>query len=160
MTTYSNQADFGGSLMYNINEMTGFMLSENTDDAAHKYSDVIAPGNNTYNDYITNQAAQGFTQLGGVTGANTTYRAILTQAQYEEGDWFVGGQTWLPWFPPPSDGQGGYIYRHDWQNTVYFNKARSAVLIPTATTVAKIGGIGLVTFFVGKLAIKELYKRS
>ena len=158
MTTFTNKADFIGSLMYNINEMTYFIFSSNTDDQAHKYSDLY-PNAGNYTNYITGVNDTTFTQGGGITGANTTYTDQLRPDQYEAGDWFIFGLKFLPWFPPPSDEEGVHIYRYNWNHDIYFNKASTAVLIPTATTAAKIGGMAVITFVLGKLVVKIMNKR-
>lgn len=166
-TLITNQTDFTGSLMYNINVMTGYMINANTDEAAHKYSDMIESiGTTGYEDYLTGIKDPTFTQHGGVTGPNTTYSHTMAQAEYETGDWFLMGKIWLPWFPPPSDGQGGYQKRSSWNGTTHtdttilFNKARSDVLIPTAITTAKLIGIGVVGLFTTKYVLKGIYDES
>lgn len=159
MTAYTNKADFGGSFMYNLSKISGFSLSPNTDDDAHMYSDLYAPGNNVYNDYITNISDDDFDQANGVTGGNSTYRDTLTQEQYEAGDWFVAGKTFLPWFAPASDGQGGYYSRHDWHNDIYFNKARKEILIPTITTAIKIGGSIFIVYLIGSKVLEKVFQK-
>ena len=155
MTTQQiNHSDFLGSLMYNINAMTGFALGGPSFADGQLYSDV-AYMNATMQDYIT--AKDATVDVGGyISGQDTTYRHVIPFDEWVEGNWFLFGQHWLPWLAPPQDPTDStkYIKRMNIKNEIKYNSARSDVLIPTMLSIAKLTGIGVGAWYGGKLLYK------
>ena len=139
------------------------MLGEPTDDEMKLYSDIVYSDGH-FIDYISGASMDGVVPGSGtnaLTGTNTTYLNNVTQQDWEDGDWFLFGMTFLPWFPMPADpnNPGGYIRRNNASYETKFNKARVAVLIPTGITVAKIAGVSLGAYYGSKLAYRMYKKR-
>lgn len=146
----TNNTDFAGSLMYNLNFLIG--TTPTLDDMV-KYSDVVY-NSGTYKDYVTLQPTTlDGTATSFISYDNTIYVYSEDEATYETGDWFLFGQTWLPFFPPPSV-NGQYQFRKRIDNQIYYNKARMGVLLPTMITVGKLAGITAGVYFGGKMAYK------
>ena len=160
----TNHASILGSMYYNVNELSGWMLSEPTDVEMRLYSDIVTGPGSSWIDYLNGDSIPSGYPPGPGTNAltydNTTYKNSLSQADWEKGDWFLFGMTFLPWFAPAPDPEtpGNYLRRDGHWETRY-NKMRSQVLIPTAITAAKIGGVGVGVYFGSKLANKMYKKR-
>jgi hypothetical protein len=155
----TNHSDLLGSIYYDVNAMSGFMLGEPTAAQVRLYSDIV--NTNGHTDYITGEA-QDVANMAALTYDDTTYLNNISKDEWEEGDWFLFGMKSLPWFPLPSDpnNPGGYIRRNNAKFETKFNKARSAVLIPTAITAAKIGGVVVGAYFASKMAYKMMKKKN
>ena len=135
-TIYTNKATFLGSVYYNLNELAGNLLGAPSTEDYFTYSDVV-DANGQAQDYITSQVKPDAWTL---ENDYTTTVWTVPEDEWEKGDWFLFGKTWLPWFPQPSDGNGNYLRRNDITQVTSFNKARWAVLMPTLMTIAKIAG--------------------
>ena len=155
-TLLTNHASIIGSLYYNINQVSGWMLGNPTDMEMMLYSDIVYVDGG-FSDYLTGTSIPSGFPPGSGTNAltydNSTYKHSLTQEEWEQGDWFLGGMTFLPWFAPaPDPNTPGNYLRRDGHFETRYNKMRSAVLIPTGITAAKIAGVGLGAYFGSKLA--------
>jgi hypothetical protein len=149
-----NHSDFMGSLFYNFNAMTGFALGGPSPTDGQLYSDVVFLNGGT-KDYVTGNDAT--VDVGGyIMSGDTTYQNIISRNEWEEGDWFLFGQHWLPMLAPPQDPNDStkYIRRNNASYETKFNSARSDVLMPTLMTFAKLAGIGIGTWYGGKLLYK------
>ena len=159
-TQSTNQSDLLGSIFYNFNQMTGWMLGDPSDVDIKLYSDIVIH-DGKHVDYITLAEATeppgaGFISL---TYDDTTYLNNVTQEEWEQGDWFLFGIKSLPWFPMPSDGAGGYLRRNNAGYVSRFNKARSSVLTPTLITAAKLTGASMGVYYGTKYGYRYISKR-
>lgn len=139
-TIYTNKATLMGSAYWKLNSSLGFLFGSPSEDDIFTYSDLIDGNDALMHDYITGEsisAAQTASLM--LYGDDTAHVWTVSQAEYEKGTWFLFGQTFLPWFPMPSDGNGEYLRRNNNAQVTSFNKLRMDVLTPTLMTVAKIG---------------------
>ena len=159
---YTNKADFFGSLMFNVNYMTGFLLGDPTAIQMQLHSDTCFHDSKQVNyislveDTVDYGDAPG---MGALVESDTHYMSALTDEEWAQGDWFLFGRTFLPWFAPPKGTNGGYVRRHDINYVTAFNKASFPVLIPTLVTAAKVGAavtaVGTASWYGYKYATKN-----
>ena len=144
----TNKADFVGSVFYNINRMTGYTFGVSPADH-YLYSDG-GTENGVLVDYITLEPLdeKGEDIISALTYDHTVWKRIFNEDDYYNGDWFLFGQTWLPWFaPPPTNDGKGWLRRGDPNDNSVSNKASIPVLIPTAMSAVKVLGITLAAYY-------------
>jgi len=156
-----NQSSFLGSVFYNINEMSGRLFYTPTADDYLMYSDLVWINNKLY-DYVTNELADESKDKFGDAYNELSYSKTVFASKFDENDFAKGGynllgMSWLPWFPPPKfQDSDAYIFRNTiGHGPVYFNKARSEVLMPTLMTAGKLAGITLLGWY----GAKFIYRR-
>jgi hypothetical protein len=157
ISTTSNSADFIGSLVYNVTTALG--LAPSMIDA-ELYSDVVYI-NHVLSDYVTGQATS--LDVGGyLMGDQATVAAYISREEWENGDWFLFGQKWLPWLAPPPNplGNSAYVRRDRFGAGTRYNSARMAVLIPTLLSFAKITGIGVTGWYASKYLIRYIAEKA
>jgi len=158
---YTNKADFFGSLMYNVNYMTGFLLGDPTAIQLQLHSDTCFHDGKQVNyiSLVEDTVDYGDPGVTALAYENTHYMNPMTDEEWAKGDWFLFGRTFLPWFAPPKGTNGGYVRRHDMNDVTAFNKASFPVLIPTLVTAAKVGAavtaVGAASWYGYKYATKN-----
>ena len=164
---FKNEADFLGSLYYNINAMTGFMLYTPDRQHAALYSDMMHTqplDGKTMTDYATGKTVTN-EEAGDIwkhLNYDETYKlAVMTPDEYKaiEPYYTLLGLSWLPWFPIPQDEKGNRLRRYDVKNRTRFNKARWEVLEPTLMTVGKLTAAALLGLSVVKFAFNQISRR-
>jgi len=164
----ANQADKWGSLKYNINHATGFLMGAPTPNDIFLYSDLVWSPAQTTVDYVT--FIKEYTDL--VNGANLTGQQRTRQypmdvERWQKGDWFIAGQTWLPWFAPPVNPDPKadpvleyYTMRTDDTFGLVYNQFSMPVLKPTLMSVAKLVGIGIGSYYGVKYGYRAAVRYS
>ena len=151
MSTTTNTSDFMGSLVYNITTSVGLAPSMSD---AELYSDVVYI-NDVLSDYITGQPTS--MDVGGyLDGDQSTVAAYISKEEWEQGDWFLFGQKWLPWLAPPTNplGNSDYVRRDRFGADTRYNSARIEVLGPTLVSAAKVAAIA----YAGVLTVREAFR--
>jgi hypothetical protein len=158
-TIYTNKASLMGSLYWNLNSSLGFLLGSPSDDDVFTYSDLVTDEaqDGGMQDYITSVPSNS-PFASSLSYNNTTRVWTVSQEEYEKGDWFLFGSTALPWFPPPSDGNGEYLRRNNNSQISSYNKLRMDVLTPTLMTAAKLGLPMAAVAAGGYFGYKKYYK--
>ena len=120
---YTNKADFFGSLMFNVNYMTGFLLGDPTAIQMQLHSDTCFHGGEQVNyiSLVEDTVDYGDPGIGALTFDDTHYMNPMTDEDWAKGDWFLFGRTFLPWFAPPKGTNGGYVRRNDSNDATAFN---------------------------------------
>jgi len=165
MTT--NTADFMGSLSYNLNSALGFTLGDPTQTEIVLYSDLVWTPNSDHTfriavDYWSRVEREiekeDWSALEGDAGYTTG--VDLTKDDWQDGDWFLGGLKWLPWFAPPPhrSKKDTYVIRFNDLHQIMYNPLSMPVLQPTMMSMAKLAGIGLGTYFTLVMSYKLLVK--
>ena len=158
---YTNKADFFGSLMYNVNYMTGFLLGDPTAIQLQLHSDTCFHDGKQVNyiSLVEDTVDYGDPGITALAYENTHYMNPMSDEEWAQGDWFLFGRTFLLWFAPPKGTNGGYVRRHDMNDVTAFNKASFPVLIPTLVTAAKVGAavtaVGAASWYGYKYATKN-----
>ena len=81
-----NHTGFGGSIMYNINAMSGFAMGKPTMSDGQLYSDVVWIDSST-KDYIAGEDPT--VDVGGyIQGDDTTYKIIISREEWAEDNGF------------------------------------------------------------------------
>jgi len=162
----SNSTDLAGAFLYNVQAIAGFPLGVPPAENIIKYSDLQWFQTNPIFlvDYVTQVALDVDPDYVKTFNAAMDVRPIpqpisMTAEEWLQGTWFLAGQKWLPWFAPPSDpaNPDKYLIRKS-TNGVFYNPLSMPVLQPTLVTMAKIAGIGAVTYFGAKVGYKVIRK--
>jgi len=157
-----NQSDFLGSLRYNLNELTGYIAGDPDPESVHKYSDIYASVTGKRH-YISDEISDIAERIddGLYSPDYLTQRWGGLAADEMDPDTYLLGLTFLPWFAAPEDPliPGTFVKRRGRNGDWNYNKASSAVLVPTMLTVVKIGGVAVGSFYVVKYGYKYIKKR-
>jgi len=168
MAVNTNKTDKLGALMYNIKYLTGFPLGGPKANDILFYSDLVLAGKVFLqaSGYLTNAVdpnaavfALAYDALGAV---GVTKSFSIDEELWETGDYFFMGQKWLPWFAPPPDPEheGFYLLRKNYEGDTRFNPWTLPVLKPTLLSLAKVAGIGIVSYYSLKYGYKAIRKYS
>ena len=158
MSMTSNSSSVWGALYYNFNEVTGSMLGEPTVRDRMLYSDIVDPlFSIEFVNYLTGVPE---TDMSKGSPSVSVVSDTISPEEWLAGDWFLFGQTWLPWFAPinPPDQGDRYLIRRSVTREMMYNPLSMPILTPTLMSMAKVTGIGLGGYFGAKYGYEAVQR--
>lgn len=147
-----NHATFYGSLLYNMNTLTGVTPTQSD---FNLHPDVVWDNDVTI-DYVSGLPSpipQNLYTTTAFQDGNIYYKNIIDKDEWEQGSWFLFNLKFLPFLAPPQHPKDPtkYLRRDNENYEMAYNSATVAVLIPTILTVAKVVGGATAMYYGTKL---------